>query len=80
MEMGSCLVVVVMGITPVVVFLDVEMGPYLVVVVMGITPVVVMKLVVRGITPVVVLKLVVRRWRSSLGGGFALVVWRGACL
>jgi hypothetical protein len=80
MEMGSYLVVVVVGITPVVVFVDVEMGLYLVVVVMGITPVVVLKLVVRGITPVVVLKLVVRRWRSCLGGGFVLVVWRGACL
>jgi hypothetical protein len=79
-EMGSYLVVEVMGITPVVVFVDVEMGSYLVVVVMGITPVVVLKLVVRGITPVVVLKLVVRRWRSCLGGGFILVVWRGACL
>ncbi len=79
-EMGSYLVVVVMGIAPVVVFVDVEMGLYLVVVVMGITPVVVLKLVVRGITPVVVLKLVVRRWRSCLGGGFILVVWREACL
>ncbi len=79
-EMGSYLVVVVVGITPVVVFVDVEMWLYLVVVVMGITPVVVLKLVVRGITPVVVLKLVVRRWRSCLGGGFVLVVWRGACM
>ncbi len=60
-EMGSYLVVVVMGITPVVVFVDVEMGSYLVVVVMGITPLVVLKLVVSGITLVVVLKLVVRR-------------------